>query len=140
MLIEQIKKDRMDAKRAHKYTVDMYLTTLLSEVQRTQKRPSDVPTDVEVIKVITKCVKNLDEMISVSPDNPDFRNEQKLISKYLPPLLAVKRLNDEIHMIVHKNKYDNMKDMGKVMKALKEKWDGQYDGKEASQIVRKFLA
>jgi len=139
MLIEQIKADRIEAKRNNKSRTDLVLTTLISEIQRTQPRPSDIPSDEECIKVMQKYVKNLNEMINITPDNPDFRNELKLISEYLPASLTDDELRSTIEMIIEKVGAETMRDMGKVMKELKTEVTQPYDGGVASKIVRELL-
>ena len=151
MLITQIKKDRMIANKdgnKQKYEV---LTTLLSEVQRLEK--IDQENDAKVQAVCKKYVKGLDDMVTAHCMGCDDKNagempatlaslveEKKIVEAYLPKQLSYKDLTIIICDIAKHVDAQSMKEMGKVMKALKEKYDGQYDGKLASQIVRELLS
>ncbi len=141
MLSEQIKKDRIQAKKDNEDFKYEVLTTLLSEVQRLEKPEQE--DDDKVKKVIKKSVKGLNEMISVDVANAGkHKAEKALLEEYLPQQMTEDELEKAIDGIVSESFEPGTatpKDMGKVMKILKEKHDGTYDGKVASQVVRAVL-
>ena len=149
MIVTQIKKDRMVANKEGNKQKYETLTTLLSEVQRLEK--PDQEDDSKVQAVCKKYIKGLEEMLALScgktitVGTEEYNKTQALmferdtVESYLPSQLSERVLNDTIKDIIKYNGYSSMKDMGHVMKILKEEFDGQYDGKLASQIVREFL-
>ena len=52
--------------------------------------------------------------------------------------MSVEQLKDVLNTIAS-NHEKSMKFMGKIMAELKEKHAGEYDGKQASQIVKEIL-
>ena len=63
------------------------------------------------------------------------------MSKYLPQKMSREELENVVRDIVEALKDINSEvQMGKVMSVLKNSYGGTYDGKIASEIVRKELA
>ena len=62
--------------------------------------------------------------------------ERAVLARYLPSMLAV----DELTSLVKAWIAEGVTAMGPLMGRLKERHAGQYDGKVASEIVRKLLA
>jgi len=139
MLVDTIKKDRIEAMKAKDIFKSGVLTTLFSEVQRLEK--VDQKDDQKVLEVIRKYNKGLNEMIVITlpREGDDILVEKDIISAYLPTQLSGEELDLAIAEIIAEIGAESMKDMGKVMKVLKETFDGQYDGKIASGIIRNLL-
>jgi len=145
MIINEIKKDRLLAKKDGNIKKYETLTTLFSEVQRLEK--IDQEDDVKVQNVIRKFLKGLEEMIDIKKTqciNNDFevaqlQAEAGTVKVYLPAQLTEEFLSDTIDTMIKENGFDNPRDMGKIMKLLKEKFDGQFDGKVASTLARMKL-
>ena len=114
------------------------LTTLYSEAANVGlndfKRET---TDAEVIAVIKKFIKNIDECINVGSnkgvDISQYEKEKVILELYLPKQLTP----SEIETFVQ----DYVRDGGKpaAMKALKENYAGQYDGKVASTVIDNLI-
>lgn len=64
------------------------------------------------------------------------QSERAVLARYLPTMLAV----DEVTSLVTAWIAEGVTGMGPLMARLKERHAGQYDGKVASDIVRKLLA
>lgn len=139
-LLEKIKADQITARKAKdKYAITV-LTTLYAESQRPGlddgKRES---TDVEVIKVIKKFIKGVDETMAINED-ADLLPEKFIYQMYLPPQFNTHTLSKIIELIVRVDNLEGMKNMGKVMSKLKADHDGLYDGKEAARLVKEHLS
>ena len=142
MLLEKIKKDQVNARKAKDVNKAKSLTTLYSEAANIGlndgKRES---TDDEVMAVIKKFVKGIDETMSHFNGYPeDLSAEKALLMSYMPSQLD----GDAILSIVQ-NQIDEMgevsiKDMGKIMGFLKSNYNGQFDGRLASSIIKKELS
>lgn len=113
------------------------LTTLYSEAANVGlndgKRES---TDSEVIAIVKKFTKNLDECINVGQqkgvDIYGYQLEKDIISVYVPAQLT----EEQLEIIIIAQVQDGYK-KGEIMKFLKGNYDGQYDGKLAATIIDK---
>lgn len=153
-LIQILKQDQVTARKERKTFLATALTTLIGEAEMVGKNDGNrESTDAEVIRTVKKFVSNLEEAakaimkgrtkIELSPDDLArvhlIEAETELYAKYLPKQLTEDQLRQEVQEIkVQLNA--GPKDMGKVMGQLKAKFDGQYDGKLASAIVKEVLA
>jgi uncharacterized protein YqeY len=101
-------------------------------------------TDAEVVAVIKKFIKNIDETLKSLPEtDPRFLAavmERDVLGYYLPKQLSEEDLRAAIGEIITSKNLSTPKDMGIVMKELKADFDGQFDGKVASQLARELLS
>ena len=142
-LLKQIKKDQVEARKARDSQRAALLTTLISDAEKVGKDDGNrETTDGEVIKVIKKFIKNLIEVLDVTKSEGTFREverELEILRSYLPKQLSEMELSGIILAIIENHEIANMKGMGIVMKELKAHHDGEYDGKMASDIVKRLL-
>lgn len=133
MLIEKIRNDMHEAKKAKDLLKANLLSTLYAELFTLSKSGKELTEDDE-IKAIKKFIKNADETLTL--DIPDeqkikFKSEKEILEFYLPQQLG----KDEIEIIV-----SSMLAEGKIMKDImayfKENYQGRYDGKTVNEIVR----
>lgn len=142
-LLSQIKSDQLAARKNREALKASLLTTLLGEAQVIGKNDGNrESTDAEVTAVVKKFVKNLGDVLTVTEQESSAHQkalmEKSILESYLPTQLTGAALDFAITSITEE--VGNKKsDMGKVMQALKAKYDGQYDGKEASNIVKGIL-
>ena len=68
------------------------------------------------------------------------REEITIISAYLPKQLTDQEIHDTIGALVKEVGAVAMKDMGKVMAAIKERYAGKLDVAKASAAVKKMLS
>lgn len=131
-LLEQIKNDQITARKASEKTEASLLTTLIGEASAIGKNAGNrETTDAEVIAVIKKFIKNIDETVTALTDrNQDasqFITERNVLERYLP-----KQLNEaELFKLAA-----SQSSMPEFMKFLKENYAGQYDGKLASTVAK----
>ncbi len=137
MLIQEIKADRLAARRENDLDTYTTLTTLLSEIARLEK--VDQKNDQKVQAVITKCIKGLTEMIAILEVSESMEKEKELLLTYLPQQMEREELLEAIKCIADDVGAESPRDMGKIMSGLKKSFNGQYDGKLASELVREYL-
>ena len=146
MLINQIKSDALIARKARQANTATLLTTLYSEASMIGKNAGNrESTDQEVLQVIEKFVKNANEVKNIllknNKDVSHIENEILVLSRYLPQKMSYEELGHVIRGIIKGLTEDKSpKLMGEVMGMLKILHGGQYDGKLASEIVKKGLA
>ena len=145
MLINQIKSDSLEARKARQTDVATLLTTLYSEASMVGKNLGNrESTDQEVLQVIEKFIKGANEVKNIllknNKDVSNVDNEIKVLSKYLPQKMSYNELTNVVRDIIEALKDINSEvQMGKVMSVLKNSYGGAYDGKMASEIVKKEL-
>ena len=150
-LLNDIKAKQLELRKAQMHDkIDRgveisLLTTLYSEASVPGKNAQRESTDAEVIAVIKKFVKNNDECMMSAGDRRDgdwcdrLTIERNVLDLFLPKQLSVDELKEIIGGFVAANGIAGPKGTGLVMKMLKEQYDGLYDGKTASEIVKTIL-
>ena len=118
---------------------------LKSAVQYQKLEQKKELSDEEIISVFKGQVKQRQQAAELyiqgkRPELAEIENSEiKIIKGYLPEEISEAELEKEVSdAIVHLNA-ESMKDMGNVMKFLKEKLGSNVDGKSLSAIVRREL-
>ena len=144
-LIQEIKSKNLEARKQKLTAVVNVLTPLIGEAEMVGKNAGREVTDAEVVQMVKKFIKNLDETIRVLGDNDPrtltAMGEKHTLETFLPKQLGDEELRKEIIGIVaglQATGVDNPK-MGDVMKFLKLRFDGLYDGKVASTIIKEYV-
>lgn len=131
-LMEQIKNKQIVARKAGSVDASL-LTTLLGEAAMLGKNAGRETTDQEVVAVVKKFIKNIDETVSAlaarNRDADSFLAERAVLEQFLPLQLTELALEHIAR---------NYKSMPEFMKFLKEHHAGQYDGKLASTVAKKI--
>ena len=102
-------------------------------------------TDQDVLRLIEKLVKQRKESIEIYSQagrEELAEKEQKemfVLLNYLPKLMTEDELKEAIDGIVSETGASSMRDMGAVMKLLKERYAGRYDGRAASEYIKAKL-
>lgn len=102
-------------------------------------------TDNDIVKLIQKLVKQRQESMEIYAQAGRHEladKEQKemfVLMNYLPKMLSEEELHSAIDDIVAELGASSMKDMGRVMKTLGERFPNQYDGKTASMYIKEKL-
>jgi uncharacterized protein YqeY len=128
-LIEKISIDFMEAYKAKEMAKKDFLGVLKTEVTKESKEPDDVT----VVNKIKSMIKNAEATNSLS------RFELEILNRYLPVQMSDETLRHRIINYIEVSKLEGANEMGKVMAFLKSNFDGQYDGKRASEITREIL-
>ena len=145
MLINQIKSDALIARKARQTNTATLLTTRYSEASIVGKNAGNrESTDQEVLQVIEKFIKGANEVRNILLKNnknaSHVDNEIKVLSKYLPQKMSYNELENVVRDIIEALKDINSEvQIGKVMSVLKNSYGGTYDGKMASEIIKKEL-
>jgi len=146
MLINKIKSDALIARKVRKTDTATLLTTLYSEASMIGKNAENrESTDAEVLQVIEKFIKGANEIQTIllknNKDTCNIVSEIKVLSKYLPQKMSYNELENVVRDIIEALKDINSEvQIGKVMSVLKNSYGGTYNGKLASEIVKKELA
>lgn len=137
---EEIKADYLAARKARSQLSMNLWSTFIGDLETQAKKSGSDVTDSDVVALLKKYIASADMMIQSNVESNDAVFEKAMLLKFLPKQLDELELRDVISKIIVDNSINNKKKMGIIMKQLKEKYDGQYDGKLASKIIGELLA
>ena len=101
--------------------------------------------DDDLLSLLQKMIKQRQDSIEAydkggRKDLADQeRGEIEVIKGFLPQQMSEAEAKAAIAAVIKDTGAQGMKDMGKVMAALKEKYAGQLDPSKSSQVVRRLL-
>lgn len=138
--LTEIRTAFLVARKERNADVSSFLSTIIGEIEAGAKMIDGEKVVVEesVIAILKSFEKKNTEFANVMIEKalavPEkVLHERDLILSFLP-----KQLEDgEIHMILLRSGAE--KNMGALMKYLKENYAGRYDGKQASRLVKEIL-
>lgn len=151
-LIEKIKAQQLQARKNKNAIEASLLTTLIGEAVIIGKNDGNrETTDAEVIAVVKKFIKNTNEMLTALnnstgdalTESREIANaELQILNSFLPKQLSEEELKAVVDEIIAdmRSRSSGVVNMGMIMGALKLAYDGQYDGKMASSVVKAALA
>lgn len=102
-------------------------------------------TEAEIIAILTKMVKQRHESARAYEEGGRLELAQKenteieMIEEFLPPKLSVEAQAKAIDAAIAETGAGSLRDMGKVMAALKAKYAGQMDFGNVGTMVRSRL-
>ena len=109
-------------------------------------RPSrDKITDPEIVELLARMVKQRRELIELYKQGgrqelvDQEAGEIAVIEAFMPKQLGETEVSAAIAAVIKETGAASVKDMGKVMAALKEKFAGQMDFAKASGMVKVLL-
>lgn len=138
MLINELEKANIEALKTKDKTARAVLSVVINKYRVNAielKAQGKEATDTDLIRVINKVVKELDEekvgyeKLGRSEDVKSIEEQKAVIEKYLPKLMS----EDEIRKIIASLED---KSMPSVMKHFKTNYDGKVDMSLVSKIAR----
>jgi hypothetical protein len=145
MLKEQLMNDLKDAMKAKdeikKNTVQMVRAAIL-QIEKDNGIEVD---DNKIIDIIAKEVKKrkdaaVDFEKSGREDLIEKNNQEiAILTTYLPKQLSKEEIEEIVKKVIVEVDAKDIKDMGKVMKAAKEKIGAAADGKTINEVVKSLL-
>ncbi len=103
-------------------------------------------TDEEVLGLLAKMIKQREESAAAfeTGGRPELaageREEIAIIREFMPQQMSVEQSREAAQSVIVELGAGSMKDMGKVMAALKERYAGQMDFAKASATVKELLS
>lgn len=137
MLIETIRKDMLEAKKAKETVKANLLSTLFSEIFTLSKSGKEL-TEEDEIKIIRKFIKNIDETIKLQiPEVTRVKlvQEKQILESYLPKQLSSEETEKIVSELVKQGKT-----IKEIMPYFKEKYSGMYNGKTVSDTIKRLTS
>lgn len=111
---------------------------------RAEDRCSGV-TDAEIVQILAKMIRQRQESAQVYEDacRPELalqeREEIAIIESFMPRQLNKEEIRAAVAKLVDEIGASGIRDMGRCMGALKERYAGQMDFGAASSVVKEIL-
>lgn len=122
------------------------LRMTLAEIQKEEISEKSDLEDNKVISILEKMIKQRKESIAqyLKASRNELAEKEKeeitIIQEFLPDQMTEEEIREIIQKTIESTGAESMKDMGKVMAALKEQTAGKADAALISQEVKKILA
>ena len=144
-LKQQLDNDVIDSMKSKDSFKTKLLRNLLSKIKQIEVDTQQTINEEQILTVLQKQIKQRKESFQIFKDNnrKDLADveEQELIilESYLP-----KQMDEETLTLIVKSTIDSleatsMKDMGRVMTAIKQDTAGKADPSKVSSLVKEYL-
>lgn len=137
----QIKEAMKEGNSFKVGTLRMVVSSIKNrEIEKRAKSP-DPLTEEEIMEVLRREVKKRRESIEIygNAGRGDLREKEELELKVIQSYLPAELTEEEVERIVTEVVSGGERELGKIMKAVKEKIGGRADGKLVSEIIKKHL-
>jgi uncharacterized protein len=146
-LNDQLKESMRAKNQKRVSTLRMVLAALKDKdiAARTETNREGVPDD-EVLSLLAKMIKQREESATAfeSGGRPELaaseREEISIIREFMPQQMSGEEARAAAQAVIAELGASSMKDMGRVMAALKERYAGQMDFAKASGVVKDLLS
>ena len=146
MLKEKLLEDLKECMKTKNVIRKNVIQMVRAAVLQVEKDKQVVLEDNQIVDIIAKeSKKRKDSLADFEKSGREdlisaVKEEIEILSEYLPKQLSAEELEEQIKQIIEEEQATSMKDMGKVMKAAKEKIGAKADGKTINEVVKKLLA
>ena len=140
-LLEDLKNCMKEKNVVRKNVIQMVRAAIL-QVEKDKQITLD---DNQIIDIIAKESKKRKDALGdyEKSGREDLINEIKeeieILAEYLPKQLSIEEVETIVKEVINEVGATSMKDMGKVMKAAKDKIGAASDGKTINEVVKKCL-
>lgn len=139
-------KAAMKAKQSEKVAQLRGITAKIKDLDVAARVKQAEVTEEEILSALRSMIKSRTESVALylKGGRPELAEKEEgeinAIRHYLPPELDEKTVSAEIDKIVTELGASSMKDMGRVMAALKERVGAALDPAKASALVKSRLS
>jgi uncharacterized protein YqeY len=149
MMREQLSaalKESMKAKDARRLsTVRLIQTAVKDRDIANRGTGKDEASDDDILQILQKMVKQREESAKIYDEAgraelaSQEREEIEIIRSFMPEQLSDEKVGEIIKGVIAEIGAEGMRDMGKVIAALRERYAGQMDFAKASGMVKDLL-
>lgn len=139
-------KDAMKAKDAARLsTVRLILAAIKDRDIANRGTGKDAASDDEILQILAKMIKQRDESAKIYDEGnrPELaakeREEVAVIQGFMPEQISDEKAREIIAAVIAEIGAAGIKDMGKSMAVLKERYAGQMDFAKASGTLKELL-
>jgi len=140
-------KDAMKAKDTRRLsTVRLIQSAVKDRDIANRGTGKDAATEDEILQILQKMVKQREESAKIYEDAgraelaTQEREEIAVLQTFMPEQLSDEKVDEIVAGVVAEIGAAGMKDMGKVMAVLRERYAGQMDFAKASGVIKAKLS
>ena len=140
-------KDAMRAKDERKLSTLRMVNSTIKNADIAARGEGKPPlSDADLLSVFQKMIKQRQESVELYDKGgraelaAQEREEIAIIQAYLPQQLSDMEAGEAVSSLIKELEAATLKDMGRTMAALKERFAGRMDFTKASAMVKKLLA
>jgi uncharacterized protein YqeY len=148
---DQINAALKDAMKAQDATRTATLRLVLAAIKEREISMRDADggeplNDQTVMEILAKMIKQRQESARVYEESGRLElaerecAEIEVIREFLPKPLSAEEIAEAVQEVIEELKATSIKDIGKVMGALKERYTGRMDFSKTGALVKKALA
>jgi len=140
-LLDDLKEAMRNKDIIVKNTIQSVRASVLQEEKDIQKELNDVDIENIIMKEKKKRQDALEQFKKANREDLIMQTEREIqvLEGYLPEQISIEDLEIEVAKIINQVDAHSIKDMGIVMRAAKEQFGNQVDGKELSEMVKRKL-
>tara|TARA_Y100001968_G_C19207846_1_gene643250 strand:+ start:99 stop:560 length:462 start_codon:yes stop_codon:yes gene_type:complete len=115
------------------------------DIEHRTKKKGEAIGDEEILNLLLNMVKQRKESVKIysKAGREDLKNREekeiKVINSFLPHQIKSEELEKIINESIDELDCNSIKDLGKLIKFLKEKYPGQLEMQEVAEIAKKNL-
>lgn len=115
------------------------------DIQNRAKKDSNDISDEEILNLLQKMIKQRQESVEIysKAGRTDLKKREEkeidIINSFLPQQIKLNELENIVTDTVKELDCKSIKDLGKLIGFLKEKFPGQLDMKEVAVLAKKIL-
>lgn len=146
MLKEKLLEDLKECMKTKNVVRKNVIQMVRAAILQVEKDKQIVLDDSQITDIIAKeSKKRKDSLADYEKSGREdlisqIKEEIEILAEYLPKQLTAEELEEVLKQIIQEENATSMKDMGKVMKAAKEKVGARAEGKTINETVKKLLA
>ncbi|MDL2405153.1 GatB/YqeY domain-containing protein [Rhizobium calliandrae] len=144
--LSNAQKDAMRAKdTARLSTVRLVLSAIKDKDIANRGLGKEQASDDEILQLLAKMVKQREESVKIYMDGgrPELADKEReeivVIQGFMPEQLSDEKVREICVAVVAELGAQGLKDMGKCVAALRERYAGQMDFAKASAILKELL-
>ncbi len=139
-------KDAMRAKESRRLSTVRLIQAAIKDRDIVNRGAGKDPvSDDDIMQILQKMVKQREESAKIYEDAgraelaAQEREEIEIIKGFMPEQMSEDKIRQLCQSVVSETGAQGLRDMGKCMNALKEKYPGQMDFAKASGMVKDLL-
>lgn len=140
-LLEDLKEAMKQKDEIRKNTIQSIRSSILQEEKDKQIELDNNGIENIIVREKKKRIDSLEQFKKANRDElvKQTQYELEVINTYLPKQLSLEEIEQEVDNTIKELNVTSIKEMGKVIKTLKEKYGASIDGKMLSDIVKQKL-
>ncbi len=115
------------------------------DIQNRTKKKGEFISDEDILNLLLNMIKQRKESVKIYSDagREDLKKREEkeieIISSFLPHQITLKELDKILEETIQELDCKSIKDLGKLLGLLKNKYPGQLDMQEVAQKAKKIL-